>query len=72
MHALDLLIPHNINSLLGTLQVKLKLPIFLAQFEALAAFLITREEIHILRDLTLRFAIPRGEIPAAVLLQEAT
>jgi hypothetical protein len=57
MHALDLLIPHNINSLLGTLKVKLKLPVFLAQFKSLA-FLNPREEILILRGLSLGVAIP--------------
>jgi len=57
MHALDLLIPHNINSLLGTLQIKLKLPVFLAQFKSLA-FLNPREEILILRGLSLGVAIP--------------
>jgi len=57
MHALYLLIPHNINSLLGTLKVKLKLPVFLAQFKSLA-FLNPREEILILRGLSLGVAIP--------------
>ena len=70
MHALDLLIPHNINCLLGTLKVKLILSIFLAQFKALA-ILNPREEIFILRGLSLGVAIPRGEIPAAVLFPEA-
>lgn len=71
MHALDLLIPHDINCLLGTLEVKLKLPIFLTQFEALA-FLYPGEEILILRDLSLGVAISRSEIPATVLLPDAT
>jgi hypothetical protein len=57
MHALDLLIPHNIYRLLGTLEVKLKLPIFLVQFKALA-FLNPREEILVLRGLSLGIAIP--------------
>ena len=71
MHALNLLIPHDINCLLGALQVKLKLPIFLAQFEALA-FLYPGEEILVLRDLTLGVAIPGSKIPAAVLLPKPT
>ena len=71
MHALNLLIPHDINCLLGALEVKLKLPIFLAQFEALA-FLYPGEEILVLRDLSLGVAIPGSEIPAAVLLPKPT
>ena len=69
VHALNLLIPHNIYRLLGTLEIKLKLPIFLVQFKALA-FLNPREEILVLRGLSLGVAIPRGKIPATVLLPE--
>ena len=57
VHALDLLIPHNIYRFLGTLKVKLKLPIFLVQFQALA-FLNPREEVLVLRGLSLGVAIP--------------
>ena len=71
MHALNLLIPHDINGLLGAPEVELKLPIFLAQFEALA-FLYAGEEILVLRVLSLGVAIPGSEIPAAVLLPKPT
>lgn len=57
VHALNLLIPHNIYRLLGTLKVKLKLPIFFVQFEALA-FLNPREEVLVLRGLSLGVTIP--------------
>jgi hypothetical protein len=71
VHALDLLIPHDINCLLGTLEVKLKLPIFLTQFKAVA-FLYPGEEILILRDLAVGVPISLSKISAAVLLPEAT
>jgi hypothetical protein len=71
MHALDLLIPHYINSFLGTFEIKLILPIFFTKFGT-PSILKTREQARLLRDISLRIPLSREYVLSTLLLPDRT